>query len=97
MFDQADLGSNAYGCDFEVHSAVFCSFPIFFYNLNWISKAPGPVPPVTNMISIFTPLVWLLIFCSIILFCIFLWLAARVGKCYGIITEAHYDFLVPFR
>ena len=65
--------------------------------MRWISKAPGPLPPATNLIRIFTYDVWLLIFFSTVLFSVFLLIAAKIGTYYGIITELYEDFLVPFR
>ena len=94
--NEADLGVNGYACS-SLRSAAFCSVFIGVQIDEWISKAPGKVSPTTNLLNIFTPLVWSLIFLSIVLFCSFLWLSAKVGKSYGIITESYYDFLVPFR
>ena len=94
--NEADLGVSSYACS-SLQSAAFCSVFIGEQYDEWISKAPGKVSPTTNLLNIFTPLVWSLIFLSIVLFCSFLWLAAQVGKSYRIITESYYDFLVPLR
>ena len=74
-----------------------CSVPTLYYHIHWYSKAPGPLPPATNLIRIFTYDFWLLIFFSTVLFSVFLLIAAKIGTYYGIITELYEDFLVPFR
>ena len=94
--NELDLGVTSYGCD-SFASAAFCSVFIDVQFDEWITKAPGEAPLSLSLLNIFTPLVWSLIFFSIVLFCSFLWIAAKVGNCYGIITESYYDSLVPFR
>jgi hypothetical protein len=95
--NEADFGVARFGCTHARSTVVTCSVPTTYGYDRWYSKAPGPLPPATNLIRIFTWDVWLLIFLSMVLFSIFLLIAAKIGTYYGIITESYEDFLVPFR
>jgi hypothetical protein len=95
--NEADFGVVYFGCSHARSTVVTCSVATYTFSKRWISKAPGRLPPATNLIRIFTFDVWLLIFLSTVHFSIFLLIAAKVGAYYGLITESYEDFLVPFR
>ena len=95
--NEADFGVAYFGCSHARSTVVTCSVATSYYYDRWISKAPETLPPATNLIRIFTYDVWLLILLSMVLFSIFLLIAAKIGTYYGIITESYEDFLVPFR
>jgi hypothetical protein len=95
--NEADFGVSSFWCSYSRSTVVACSRPTDFYYDHWISKAPDTVAPATNLIRIFTYDVWLLIFVSMVLFSVFLLIAAKIGSYYGLITESYEDFLVPFR
>ena len=95
--NEADFGVIYFTCSHSRSTVVTCSVPTAYHYTQWISKGPDQIPPATNLIRIFTFDVWLLIFFSMVLFSIFLLIAAKIGTYYGIITESYEDFLVPFR
>jgi hypothetical protein len=84
-------------CSYARSTVVTCSPATDYSYDHWYSKAPGTLPPATNLIRIFTFDVWLLIFLSMMLFSAFLVIAAKIGTYYGLNTESYEDFLVPFR
>ena len=91
------MGVSYFGCSYAKSTVVTCGVATDYYYDHWISKAPGTLPPATNLIRIFTFDVWLLIFLSMMLFSAFLVIAAKIGTYYGLNTESYEDFLVPFR
>ena len=95
--NEADFAVMSFGCTHARSTVVTCSVATIYGYEHWYSKTPGTLPPATNLIRIFTLDVWLLIFLSMAIFSIFLFIAAKVGTYYGIITESYEDFLVPFR
>ena len=95
--NKADFGVPFFSFSHSRSTVVTFSAPTDYGSAYWYSKAPGTLPPGTNLIRIFTWDVWLLIFVSMVLFSIFLLFAAKIGTYYGIITESYEDFLVPFR
>ena len=95
--NEADFGVPYFGCSYARSTVVTCSMATSYHFYHWNSKAPGTLTPATNLIRIFTYDVWLLIFLSMVLFSVFLLIAAKIGSHYGVITQSYEDFLVPFR
>ena len=95
--NEADFGVSNFACSHSRSTVVTCSVPMSHALYRWYSRAPQILPPATNLIRIFTFYVWFLIFLSMVLFSIFLLIAAKIGRYYGLSTESYEDFLVPFR
>ena len=64
----------------------------------WFSKFPDKVDPTWNLLKLFDPPSWILIFTSIIFVTIFFFIAARIGAShFGIQTFTEEIILSPFR
>ena len=54
--------------------------------MRWISKPPGKLPPVTNIIRTFDHYSWIMIGASICTFIVAMFIVSRVSRCYGVET-----------
>ena len=57
--------------------------------MKWISKPPGKLPPVSNIIRTFDISSWLMIGVSILCFTVSCFIVVRLGQTYGV--ETHLD------
>lgn len=77
---------------------VDCSQPIYWTKFNWITRLPQSLPPSTNLLRIYSPDCWFLIFTSMFVVSIFMVVAGKLGTEYGIGTDDYSDLaFVPFR
>ena len=65
---------------------------------HWITRAPRPVPPATNILRIYSPDCWFLIFVSVVSVSIYLLGNAKLGTYYGVANATYEEVvLIPFR
>ena len=95
--NSADLGVTAFGCSVERASVTLCSHSVDSFFDYWNTAAPSPLPPATNIILIFSPMVWGFILLSVVAFSTYMIVAARLGTHFGIVNTTYEDFIVPFR
>ena len=94
--NEADLGLGTWTC-FKIND-YDCSHATSTSHVYWISRAPRPLLPMTNIIRIFDTDCWVMILISMISVSVFLVMAAKLGTHYGVGTEDWVDVvLVPFR
>ena len=95
----ADYGIPDFACTLERVEVVEYAAYTSYYHPRWITKASPPLPSMTSITRLFTPLVWILIFLAILSFIVFILGSARYLKMLGvnIIFESYEDFWVPFR
>ena len=72
------------------------SQPINYSPYHWVSRAPRPVLPITGLLRIFDTDSWLLIIISMVSVNVFLVIAAKVGKLYGVGFDLEEIVLFPF-
>ena len=97
-YDKADLGVDGFGCSHARSTIVDCSHALAHSVYSWVSRAPRPLPPATNLIRIFTTNSWIAVLICIISVSVFLLAAAKLGMSYGVGTVDYVAVaLVPFR
>ena len=75
-----------------------CAPGFGYISTYWWSRHPAKVPPTWNVVKLFDPISWLLIFLSILIVSIFLIFSARVGTSYFEIKTTHLEIVLsPFR
>ena len=85
-YDKADLGVDGFGCSHARSTIVDCSHALAHGAYSWVSRAPRPLPPATNLIRIFTTNSWIAVLICIISVGVFLLVAAKLGLSYGVGT-----------
>ena len=96
--NKADLGLGPFSCTQARSTVVLCSHAIKHTTTHWMTRAPQPLPPVTNILRIYSTDCWFLTFISMFIVSIFLVVAAKLGTHYGVGTDDFVDVaLVPFR
>ena len=73
-----------------VHGRYYVPWYIF-------SKYPPELSKLTTLTRIFTPLVWFLLFISLLVLVVFLKFGAYVGRKYGVRTANEELVLLPLR
>ena len=87
-----------YGCYRARAQVALCAPGANYLPEYWWSRYPAKVPPTWNVVKLFDPPSWTLIFTSIIFVTIFFFIAARVGTSYFGIRTVHEEIvLTPFR
>ena len=71
--------------------------PVGYNPFNWFTMYPDRVSPIFNLVKIFTPLVWLLSFASLILVVVFLKISCKIAKVYGLRANTVDIVLCPER
>ena len=94
--NEADLGIFGFAFSHIRSTAIEFSAPVDYLPPFWITAYPRPIIPWDNLLYIFTPLVWSLVFISALLLAAFLVLSARYGTD-PVSTEDYEDFIIPFR
>ena len=94
----ADMGVWGFVCSKTVNMYVDCSPPYIHSHIHWISRAPRPLLPASNLFRIFDIYSWCLIFLSIFIVTTFLVVAAKLGTHYGAGTHDMVEAaLVPYK
>ena len=87
-----------YGCFHGRSTIAICGPGYNYLPVYWFSRYPSKVSPQWNLVKIFDPPSWILIFTSIMFVTIFFFIAARIGSSYfGIKTVTQEIVLSPFR
>ena len=87
-----------YACMYARGKVATCAPGFGYLPEYWWSRYPAKVPPTWNVVKLFDPISWLLIFLSILFVSIFLIFSARIGTSYfGIKTFNLEIVLSPFR
>ena len=87
-----------YGCYESRGKVAACAPGAIYFPQYWFSRYPDKVAPTWNLLYLFDPISWLLIFLSLIFVKIFFLIAARIGTSYfGIRTYNEEIILSPFR
>ena len=93
-----DVGISIISYTMERGSFIDYSHPVGVDALKWVSKPPEKLPPATNIIRIFDPTSWLLIFISMLATSLMLLIASRAGLSYGVGTsDITSVLLTPFQ
>ena len=97
--DEADIiAPDSYNCYHERSEVAVCAPGSNYLPSYWFSKFPAKVAPTWNLVNLFDPPSWILIFTSIISVTMFFFLVARIGtKYFGIRTVSEEIILSPFR
>ena len=97
--DEADIvGPNDYTCYHGRSTVAACAPGSTYLTGYWFSRYPAKVAPTWNLLKLFDPTSWFLIFASIALVTIFLFIAARIGTShFGIRVFNREIVLSPFR
>jgi hypothetical protein len=81
-----------------MNKVIDCSPGTLYGPYHWVSRAPRPILPITNLLRIYNPDCWILIIISMVTVFVFLKVAARLGSYYGVgFPEQTYIVLFPFR
>ena len=92
------MTDGCYGCHQSRGQVAVCAPGFNYLPEYWFSKYPSEVDPTWNIVKVFDPVSWLLIFLSILFVSIFLFFTARIGtRHFGIRTFAEEIILSPFR
>ena len=94
--NEADLGVSGFGFSHSRSTVIEFSAYTAYSPQHWVTGYPLPIIPWDNLLYIFTPLVWSLVFISTLLLAAFLVLSARYGTD-PVSTESYEDFIIPFR
>ena len=97
--DEADIATHGnYGC-FPSRGEVAACAPGFTYLPDyWWSRFPAKVDPTWNIVKVFDPMSWLLIFLSILFVSMIFFITARIGtRHFGIRTFYEEIILSPIR
>ena len=89
-------------CDYTCYHGVTtigtCAAGSTYTPRHWFSKYPSKASPTWNLLKLFSPKSWLLIFISIVSVSIFLFITAKIGSSYfGLKTFTGEIVLSPFR
>ena len=87
-----------YAC-VESRGKVSVCAPGFYYAPGyWFSRYPARLAPTWNILKVFDPISWILLFLSILFVSFFFFLSARIGTIhFGIRTLNEEIVLSPFR
>ena len=87
-----------FGC-FQARAEIGICAPGSRYLPNyWFSKFPSKTSPVWNLLKLFDPQTWMLVFASIFSVTIVLYISARIGTSYfGVRPDTVEIVLSPFR
>ena len=100
IFNEADVGVPCFIMDTGQSDIVDFSNPTYRSPYLWISRAPRPLSKATNLLRIYNPDCWALIFSCIVIVSVFLVVAAKLGSWYNVDTRLFAPddvVLVPFR
>ena len=87
-----------YYCSLGRSTVGLCAPGFSYLPDYWFSRYPAKVAPTWNIVKVFDPVSWLLIFLSILFVSIFLFFSARIGtRHFGIRTVIEEIILSPFR
>ena len=87
-----------YSCTSGRAQVVLCAPGANYLPEYWWSRYPAKVPPTWNLLKLFDPQSWILIFLSILSVSIFFFVSARIGtRHFGIQTFNEEIILSPFR
>ena len=87
-----------YGCTRARAQVALCAPGANYLPEYWWSRYPAKVPPTWNLLKLFDPQSWLLIFLSILFVSIVFFISAKIGTYYfGIRTFTEEIVLSPFR
>ena len=87
-----------YNCNHERTTVALCASGLTYLPQYWFSKYPSEVSPTWNIVKVFDPMSWILIFLSILLVSIIFFVSARIGTSYfGIRTLNEEIIFSPFR
>ena len=87
-----------YGCYHGRGTVAACAPGYLYLPAYWFSRFPTKVPPTWNLLKIFDPQSWTLIFISTLSVTIVFWISARIGTSYfGLKTFTEEIILSPFR
>ena len=87
-----------YGCYHARATVAICAPGTNYLPEYYYSKYPAKVSPTWNLVKLFDPTSWILIFASTVSVSIFFFIAARIGTSYfGIRTFMEEIILSPFR
>ena len=87
-----------YSCYQGRGEVAICAPGVGYFPVYWFSRYPARVAPTWNIMKVFDPISWILIFLSILFVSIFLFFSARIGtRHFGIRTLAEEIILSPFR
>ena len=93
-YNEADLGPSYYACTLARSIVLDCSHPIVYSPNHWYTRPPAALPPATNLLRIYSPVCWIMIFVSIFSVSVFL----LMGKYYATGNSSYEEVvLVPFR
>ena len=97
--DEADFVTPSnYDCNESRGRVAACAPGSAYLPTYWFSKYPDKVAPTWNLLKLFDPTSWILIFTSIISVTIFFFISARIGTVhFGIQTVNEEIVLSPFR
>ena len=71
--------------------------PVGYNPFNWFTRFPHKESPILNLVKIFTPFVWLLVFISLILVVVFLKISCKIGQVHGLKSKPVEILLFPAR
>ena len=87
-----------YGCYQGRGEVAICAPGISYNPQYWFSRYPARVPPIWNIVKVFDPISWILIFLSILFVSIVFFISARIGTShFGIRAFNNEIILSPFR
>ena len=87
-----------FGCYQSRGKVAVCAPGISYIPQYWFSRYPAKVAPTWNILKVFDPISWILIFLSILVVKIFFFISAKIGtSCFGIQTVNEEIILSPFR
>ena len=97
--DEADITTPGdYGCYTERAEIGICAPGTVYLPEYWYSRYPLKVAPTWNLLKLFDPPGWILLFLSILSVSIFFFFSARIGNSrFGIQTFNEEIILSPFR
>ena len=97
--DEADIvAPGNYGCYGSRGEIAVCAPGAAYVPLYWFSRFPAKKSPTWNLLKLFDPPSWTLIFSSITCVSIFFFFSARIGTShFGIRTYNEEIILSPFR
>ena len=93
-----DIGTPGnYGCYYERSTVAICAPGLTYLPHYWFSRYPAKIPATWNLVLLFDPPGWTLLFLSIIGVTLVFFLSARLGTHFGIRTLNEEIIFSPFR
>ena len=87
-----------YNCNHERTTVGICASGYTYLPYYWFSRYPAKVVPIWNIVKVFDPMSWILIFLSILFVSIIFFVSAKIGTSYfGIRTFTGEIVLSPFQ